>query len=102
MINYYYLEIVEPRLQLSRSGATFKKYFSVNNPRINRKQGLDIALLFSKLFFSSYMDVPLINRPAVSRTWVYQLIAQGILVGKYSSLTMAINNAIDLITLSCN
>ena len=83
MINHYYLEIVEPRLQLSRSGATFKHYFPVSNPRINRKQGLDIALLFSKLFFSSYMDVPLINRPIVSRTWVYQLIAQGILMGMY-------------------
>ena len=83
MINHYYLEIVEPRLQLSRLGATFKQYFPVNNLRINRKQGLDIALLFSKLFFSSYMDVPLINRPTVSQTWVYQLIAQGILVGKY-------------------
>ena len=61
MINHYYLEIVEPRLQLSRSGATFKQYFPVNNPRIKRKQGLDIALSFSKLFFSSYMDVPLIE-----------------------------------------
>ena len=83
MINHYYLEIVEPRLQLSRLGATFKQYFPVNNPRINRKQGLDIALLFCKLFFSSYMDVPLINRPTVSQTWVYQLIAKGVLVGKY-------------------
>ena len=83
MIDHYYLAIVEARLQLSHSGATLKQYFSVNNPRINRKQGLDFALLFNKLFFSQYMDVPLINRPTVSRTWVYQLIAQGILVGKY-------------------
>ena len=52
MIDNYYLEIVEPRLQLSYSGATFKQYFPINNPRINRKQGLDFALLFNKLFFS--------------------------------------------------
>ena len=46
MIDHYYLAIVEARLQLSHSGATLKQYFPVNNPRINRKQGLDLALLF--------------------------------------------------------
>ena len=49
MIDHYYLAIVEARLQLSHSGATLKQYFPVNNPRINRKQGLDFALLFNKL-----------------------------------------------------
>lgn len=52
MIDHYYLAIVEARLQLSHSGATLKQYFPVNNPRINRKQGLDFVLLFNKLFFS--------------------------------------------------
>ena len=55
MIDHYYLAIVEARLQLSHLGATLKQYFPVNNPRINRKQGLDFALLFNKLFLFIYL-----------------------------------------------
>ena len=47
-----------------------------------------IALLFSKLFFSSTVDIPATTLP-LSQTWVYQLVVQGILVGNriYDSVT---------------
>ena len=47
-----------------------------------------IALLFSKLFFSDNVDIPNINAP-LTQTWVYQVVAQGILLGNgfYDSIT---------------
>ena len=47
-----------------------------------------IALLFSKLFFSSNVVYPAITSP-LSQTWVYQIIVQGILIGNriYDSIT---------------
>ena len=39
-----------------------------------------IALLFSKMFFSENVQIPVLSSP-LSQTWVYQLIVQGILVG---------------------
>lgn len=47
-----------------------------------------VALLFSKMFFSSNLQIPVINS-ALSQTCVYQLIVQGILVG---------NSIYDLVT----
>ena len=50
-----------------------------------------IALLFSKMFFSENVQIPVLNSP-LSQTWVYQLIVQGILVGNsiYDSVTQNI------------
>ena len=50
-----------------------------------------IALLFSKMFFSENVQIPVLNSP-LSQTWVYQLIVQGILVSNsiYDSVTQNI------------
>ena len=50
-----------------------------------------IALLFSKIFFSENVQIPVLNSP-LSQTWVYQLIVQGILVGNriYDSVSQNI------------
>ena len=50
-----------------------------------------IALLFSKMFFSENVQIPVLNSP-LSQTWVDQLIVQGILVGNniYDSVTQDI------------
>ena len=47
-----------------------------------------IALLFSKMFFSPNVDIPVTESP-LSQTWVYQIIIQGILAGNsiYDSVT---------------
>ena len=47
-----------------------------------------IALLFSKMFFSPNVDIPVTESP-LSQTWVYQIVIQGILAGNsiYDSLT---------------
>ncbi|XP_015769480.1 PREDICTED: mitogen-activated protein kinase kinase kinase 14-like [Acropora digitifera] len=47
-----------------------------------------IALLFSKMFFSPNVDIPL-SESSLSQTWVYQIILQAMLAGNsiYDSLT---------------
>ena len=47
-----------------------------------------IALLFSKMFFSPNVDIP-VTESQLSPTWVYQIVIQGILAGNtiYDSLT---------------
>ena len=47
-----------------------------------------IALLFSKMFFSPSVDIPVTESP-LSQTWVYQIVVQGILAGNsmYDSVT---------------
>ena len=48
-----------------------------------------IALLYSKLFYSSNVDIPVITSP-LTQTWVYQIIVQRILLGHriYDSITL--------------
>ena len=47
-----------------------------------------IVLLFSKMFFSPNVDIPVTESP-LSQTWLYQIVIQGILAGNniYDSLT---------------
>lgn len=77
-----------------RSDFTFWFFHStISQSKIHGRTGSNactlIALMYSKWFYSSNVDIPVITSP-LTQTWVYQIIVQGILLGNriYDSITL--------------